>query len=56
MAKQATEEEIIQAAKEANAWEFIEGFPEGLDTKVGDRGVFSSVVDSVSALPLPAPY
>jgi ABC-type multidrug transport system fused ATPase/permease subunit len=35
----ATEEEIIQAAKEANAWEFIEGFPEGLDTKVGDRGV-----------------
>ncbi len=35
----ATEEEIIQAAKEANAWEFIAGFPEGLDTKVGDRGV-----------------
>ena len=35
----ATEEEIIQAAKEANAWEFIEGFPEGLDTTVGDRGV-----------------
>lgn len=35
----ATEEEIIQAAKEANAWEFIEGFPDGLDTKVGDRGV-----------------
>ena len=35
----ATEEEIIQAAKEANAWEFIEGFPEGLKTKVGDRGV-----------------
>ena len=35
----ATEEEVIQAAKEANAWEFIESFPEGLDTKVGDRGV-----------------
>ena len=35
----ATDEEIIQAAKEANAWEFIKGFPEGLDTKVGDRGV-----------------
>jgi len=35
----ATEEDIIQAAKEANAWEFIEGFPKGLDTKVGDRGV-----------------
>ena len=30
---------IIEAAKEANAWEFIEGFPEGLETKVGDLGV-----------------
>ncbi|MEY2970871.1 MAG: hypothetical protein RLZZ599_1244, partial [Bacteroidota bacterium] len=35
----ATEEEIIQAAKEANAWEFISQFPEGLETKVGDRGI-----------------
>jgi len=35
----ATEEEIIQAAKEANAWEFISQFPEGLATKVGDRGI-----------------
>lgn len=35
----ATEEELIQAAKEANAWEFISGFPEGLDTTVGERGV-----------------
>ncbi|MGH1337303.1 MAG: ABC transporter ATP-binding protein [Aureispira sp.] len=35
----ATEEELIEAAQQANAWEFIEGFPEGLDTIVGDRGV-----------------
>lgn len=34
----ASKEEIIQAAKDANAWEFIEGFPDGLDTLVGDRG------------------
>ena len=36
---EASEEEIIQAAKEANAWEFIAQFPEGLETKVGDRGI-----------------
>lgn len=35
----ATEEEIIEAAKKANAWNFIKDFPEGLETKVGDRGV-----------------
>lgn len=35
----ATEEELIQAAKKANAWEFISKFPEGLDTLVGERGV-----------------
>ena len=35
----ATEEEIIQAARQANAWEFIARFPEQLDTLVGDRGV-----------------
>ncbi len=36
---QATEAEIIEAAKQAYAWLFIEGFPEGLDTVVGERGV-----------------
>lgn len=36
---QATEAEIVAAAKQANAWEFIESFPEGLATRVGDRGV-----------------
>jgi ABC-type multidrug transport system fused ATPase/permease subunit len=35
----ATEQELIEASKQANAWEFIQGFPEGLDTIVGDRGV-----------------
>lgn len=35
----ASEAEILQAAKEANAMEFIQQFPEGLDTIVGERGV-----------------
>jgi ATP-binding cassette, subfamily B, bacterial MsbA len=35
----ATDEEIEAAAKMANAWEFIERFPEGLQTRVGERGV-----------------
>ncbi|OFZ07642.1 MAG: multidrug ABC transporter ATP-binding protein [Bacteroidetes bacterium RIFCSPHIGHO2_02_FULL_44_7] len=35
----ATEEEIIEAAKNANAWQFIEQFPERLSTQVGDRGI-----------------
>jgi ABC-type multidrug transport system fused ATPase/permease subunit len=33
------EEEIIEAAIQANAWEFIQSFPEKLDTIVGERGV-----------------
>lgn len=36
---QANEEQIIEAAKQANAWEFIKEFPEGLETTVGERGV-----------------
>lgn len=35
----ASEEEIIEAAKKANAWEFISSFPEKLNTQVGDRGI-----------------
>jgi ABC-type multidrug transport system fused ATPase/permease subunit len=35
----ATEEEIIQAAKQANAYDFIMSFPDKLNTLVGERGV-----------------
>jgi ABC-type multidrug transport system fused ATPase/permease subunit len=35
----ATEAEIREAARKANALEFIDTFPEGLDTVVGERGV-----------------
>ena len=35
----APDTEIIEAAQQANAWQFIQGFPEGLDTVVGERGV-----------------
>ncbi|OOQ62020.1 ABC transporter ATP-binding protein [Mucilaginibacter pedocola] len=35
----ATKEEIIQAAKRANADQFITSFPEGYETVVGERGV-----------------
>ena len=35
----APEEEIVRAATEANAMEFVERLPQGLDTQVGERGV-----------------
>ncbi len=35
----ATEEEVIQAAKNANAHEFILGLPEGYETDIGQRGI-----------------
>jgi ABC-type multidrug transport system fused ATPase/permease subunit len=34
----ATEEMIIDAARKANAWDFVTQFPDGLDTLVGERG------------------
>lgn len=34
----ATDEEVIEAAKEANAHEFIGKFPDGYATEVGERG------------------
>jgi ATP-binding cassette subfamily B (MDR/TAP) protein 10 len=40
---EATDEDIIDAAKKANAHEFIKDFPEGYDTFVGDRGHALSV-------------
>jgi ABC-type multidrug transport system fused ATPase/permease subunit len=35
----ATEEEILLAAKQANALDFVNGFPEKFDTLVGERGI-----------------
>eukprot|EP00051_Salpingoeca_urceolata_P035051 m.27913 g.27913 ORF g.27913 m.27913 type:complete len:739 (+) comp8668_c0_seq1:36-2252(+) len=35
----ATPEQVYQAAREANAHDFIEAFPRGYDTVVGERGV-----------------
>ncbi|TGE08819.1 ATP-binding cassette domain-containing protein [Hymenobacter fodinae] len=35
----ASEADILDAARRANAWQFISSFPEGLDTLVGERGV-----------------
>ena len=38
----ATEAELMEAAKQANAYEFIENLPQGFDTMIGDRGVLLS--------------
>jgi ATP-binding cassette, subfamily B, bacterial len=35
----ATDEEVIEAAKLSNSWEFISQFPDGLATIVGERGI-----------------
>lgn len=35
----ATREEVIEAAKNANAHEFIMAFPDGYDTDIGQRGI-----------------
>jgi subfamily B ATP-binding cassette protein MsbA len=40
--EKAGEEEIRAAAEAANAWEFIEKLPQGLDTLVGERGILLS--------------
>ncbi len=37
--QEATQQEVVEAAKQANAWDFIQSFPDGLDTIVGERGV-----------------
>ncbi|KAJ3320738.1 ATP-binding cassette sub- B member 10, mitochondrial [Boothiomyces sp. JEL0866] len=34
----ATDDEVIEAAKKANAHDFITSFPQGYDTHLGDRG------------------
>jgi ABC-type multidrug transport system fused ATPase/permease subunit len=35
----ATMNEVQQAAEDANAWQFIEELPDGIETEVGERGV-----------------
>ena len=35
----ATEEEIVSAARQAHAWDFISMFPDKLETIVGERGI-----------------
>jgi ATP-binding cassette subfamily B protein len=37
--KDATDKEVLDATKQANAYEFISTLPNGLDTVVGERGV-----------------
>ncbi|MBF8149341.1 ABC transporter ATP-binding protein [Winogradskyella sp. F6397] len=34
----ATDDEIIEALKIANAWEFVKDLPHGIDTNIGDSG------------------
>ena len=40
--EKATESEVIDAAKRANAYEFITRLPKGFETEIGDRGVMLS--------------
>nr|MCU0626773.1 ABC transporter transmembrane domain-containing protein [Gemmatimonadaceae bacterium] len=35
----ASDEQVIAAAQAAHAWEFVSQLPQGLDTRVGERGV-----------------
>ncbi|AUP80799.1 ABC transporter ATP-binding protein [Flavivirga eckloniae] len=36
--EEATDEQIIDALKVANAWEFVKSLPEGINTNIGDSG------------------
>ena len=35
----ASDEEVIEAARKANCLEFIQEFPQGMDTMIGERGI-----------------
>ena len=37
--RHASEAEVIEAAKAAHAWDFIQQLPQGLQNEIGDRGV-----------------
>ncbi|MCL5129514.1 MULTISPECIES: ABC transporter ATP-binding protein [unclassified Algibacter] len=36
--QEATDEDVIEALKIANAWEFVKDLPEGIQTNIGDAG------------------
>ncbi len=36
---EATDEQILDAAKKANLHEFVSGLPDGYDTEIGERGI-----------------
>lgn len=40
--QEVSEEQIVEAARAAYAWDFIEKLPQGLDTQVGQNGVMLS--------------
>jgi subfamily B ATP-binding cassette protein MsbA len=42
VADKVDEDQILEAAKQAHAWEFIAEMPDQLDTEVGERGVLLS--------------
>ncbi len=35
----ATDDDVVDALKAANAWDFVSEFPDGLDTVIGERGI-----------------
>ncbi len=40
LAKQeATEDELVEALKGASAWDFVSNLPDGMDTRIGERGI-----------------
>lgn len=41
--KEITEDDILEAARMANVYDFADSLPDGLDTIIGDRGVMLSV-------------
>lgn len=42
VANDCDDEQVIEAARQAYAWDFIKDLPDGLDTLVGERGVLLS--------------